>query len=459
VVRSFVMRSFVFVGVLLPSSLACGGNSAADGSAGGSGSATDDASGPSGGGTMASDTEVADGTAGSASDGTADDTGPGECAGEGPWPATTIPWPASRTPDGSPLTHGASPSLSGDGRLVVYSSNLDPATGTGTDFLLHVYLYDAACDTTTRIPFVPEDPVTEEIEPVISADGSTVVFSTRGQPIVDNLLTVDVFAYDVATAEIEPVSVRPDGELARAQSLQPSVSADGRFVAFLSSEPLGAGAETDGVFLRDRELGTTEWVGSGERPAVSADGNVVAFGFGDVYAWDRTTGTTETISLTMEGMPSNVSNQPSISADGRLVAFASLSSGIVAGDTNGVQDVYLRDRQTGTTERISLDGDGNELTDEAYSPRLSGDGRWVLMSIGAISTGTGNSAQVWVRDRSAGTLVRVSESPTGEAADRQAWIASISADGAFVAFETQAKNLVDPPERFDNYDAYVVARP
>lgn len=454
-VRSVVMRILALAGALSISTLACGGGGSSDGSADGS-SATGDASGASD-----DQTESVDGTAGSASGsgGTDDTAGPGDCVGDGPWPATTTPWPASRTPDGAPLTHGASPSLSGDGRLVAYASNLDPATGTGTDFLLHVYLFDAACDTTTRVPFVPENPQTEEVEPVVSVDGSTVVFWSRGQPIVDNLFTADVFAYDVASGEIEPISVRPDGELARAQSLQPVVSADGRFVAFVSSEPLGAGPEEGGVFLRDRQRGTTVWVGSGERPSISADGSVVAFGFGDVFAWDRTTGQTETISLTMDGMPSNVSNQPSVSADGRLVAFASLSAGIVAGDTNGVQDVYVRDRQTGTTERASLDDAGNELTEEAYAPRLSGDGRWVLMSIGAISTGTGNAAQVWVRDRSAGTLVRVSENAAGEVADRQAWVASISADGAWVAFETQATNLLDPPERFGNYDAYVIARP
>jgi Tol biopolymer transport system component len=460
-ISSFTMRWLEFGGVLLLSSFACGGGGSSDGSSGGTGTATEGSSGPSGGGTMASDTTVADGTAGSASDpdATADDTGPGECAGAGPWPATTTPWPASRTPDGAPLHSGASPSLSGDGRLVAYLANLDPATGTGTDFLLHVYLYDAACDTTTRIPFVPENEATEEVEPAVSADGSTVVFSTRGQPIVENMFTTDVFAYDVEAGTIEPISVRPAGELARAQSLQPSVSADGRFVAFWSSEPLGDGVEEGGVFLRDRERGTTEWVGSGERPAISGDGNVVAFAFGDVFAWDRTTGTTETVSLTMEGMPSNVSNQPAISADGRFVAFASLSSGIVAGDTNAEQDVFVHDRETGTTERVSLDGDGNELLEEAYAPKLSGDGRWVLMSIGSISVGTGSSAQVWIRDRETGSLTRVSQNSAGEVADRQAWVSALSSDGAFVAFETQASNLAEPPERFFDYDAYVVARP
>src|SRR5439155_26161919 len=134
-------------------------------------------------------------------------------------------------------------------------------------------------------------------------------------------------------------------------------SADGRVVAFASSAMnLGPGpVYGNGIYVRDRSTGTTELLGSGTRSighsSISADGSVVAWEIHtSVYVRDRGTGTSETLS----------GCRPVISADGRLVAFASRVTTFVPGDTNGRWDVFVRDRQTGTTELASVDSAGTQ---------------------------------------------------------------------------------------------------
>src|SRR5918996_825126 len=113
--------------------------------------------------------------------------------------------------------------------------------------------------------------------------------------------------------------------------------------------------------------------------AISADGRYVAFVSGlDVFVRDRLTGTTEPVSVDRAGHPGNgVSSTPSISADGRYVAFVSAASNLVAGDTNLTEDVFVHDRATGATERVSVDSAGHQGNDFSGGPAVSADGRYV----------------------------------------------------------------------------------
>ena len=212
----------------------------------------------------------------------------------------------------------------------------------------------------------------------------------------------------------ERISVGLEGEDANGYSSTSALSAEGRFVAFTSrASNLVAGDDNGAadIFVYDRQTGTTERVSVGLEeenandrsytPALSADGRYVAFwSFAsnlvpedtneepDVFVYDRQTGTTERVSIGLEGEEANGdSGGPSLSADGRHVAFWSEASNLVPGDTNGYRDIFIYDRQTGTTERVSVGLEGAEANRLSTLPALSADGGSVAFQSTSVELG------------------------------------------------------------------------
>src|SRR3954451_15076300 len=152
-------------------------------------------------------------------------------------------------------------------------------------------------------------------------------------------------------------------------------------------------------------------------------------------------------------LPNNISEEPSLSADGRFVAFSSLATNLVAGDTNGKRDVFVRDRMTQTTTRVSLGscqyrGGCAQSNDDSNHPRISADGRFVAFESYAGNLVAGNGGinikrrNVFIRDRLTGTTKQVSVGSSGVQGNNDSWWPSLSADGRFVAFTSKASNLV-----------------
>src|SRR4051794_30658905 len=228
------------------------------------------------------------------------------------------------------------------------------------------------------------------------------------------------------SARTERVSVSPSGEPGDRNSAYAAVSADGRYVAFWSDATNLVPGDTNrraDVFVRDRILGTTE------KASVSSTGrqtNADSFG------------------------------RPAISADGRYVAFASAASNLVPGDTNGDPDVFVRDRKLGTTERVSISATGREGDDDSWEPAISADGRYVAFTSKASNLDSRGTYfhDVFVRDRKLDTTKRVSVSSTGRRGRRPSYAPSISASGRYVAFGSQATNLV-PRDTNDEPDVFV----
>jgi Tol biopolymer transport system component len=288
----------------------------------------------------------------------------------------------------------------------------------------------------------------------------------------DGRFIPNIFLRDRQTGLTERVSVDGAGAEANDESWTPAISADGRHVAFQSFAPNLVPNDTNGafdIFLRDRQTGTTERVNldsaGGEAngwsfaPALSADGRYVAFqswasnlvpndvnGWTDIFLRDRRTGVTERVSLDNAGGEANeMSEMPALSADGRHVAFVSWASNLVPNDTNGWTDIFLRDRQTGTTERLSLDSAGGEANAESWTPAISADGRYVAFVSRAsnlVPNDTNGMPDIFLRDRQTGTTERVSVDSAGGEANGWSSDPAISADGRHVAFASQASNLV-----------------
>jgi Ca2+-binding RTX toxin-like protein len=213
---------------------------------------------------------------------------------------------------------------------------------------------------------------------------------------------------DTLTNTTTRVSVDSAGNQGNNGSFQSSISADGRFVAFTTNAfnlvPGDSDRSTD-IFVRDTLTNTTsravdiasdQAFGSSffNPPSISADGRFVAFDSNasnlvpedtnntyDVFVRDTLTNTTTLVSVDSAGNPGNRDSvSPSISADGRFVAFVSSSSNLVPGDTNNTRDIFVRDTLTNTTTRVSVDSAGNQGNTSSDSPSISADGRFVAFS-------------------------------------------------------------------------------
>src|SRR5215510_11605429 len=288
-----------------------------------------------------------------------------------------------------------------------------------------------------------------------------------------------------ATATTSRESVNSNGGQADSFSEMPSISADGRYVTFVSDSSNLVAGDTNGrtdVFVRDRQAGTTSRVSvssngnqanrGSDMPSISADGRFVVFvsvatnlvpgdtnGMGDVFVRDRQAGTTSRVNVDSNGDQADGEGfNPTISADGRFVAYSSGASNLVDGDTNDTYAVFVRDRQTGTTSRVSVRSNGDQANNVSYTPSISADGgsvAFVSLASNLVSGDTNGQADVFVRDRQAGTTTRVNVSSDGhQAAKRRSEKPSISADGRFVAFNSLAANLV-PGDMYGKADVFV----
>lgn len=304
------------------------------------------------------------------------------------------------------------PSISSNGRYVAFLSSADDLVDGDTNGFVDVFVRDRQEGVTERVS-VSSAEVEGNFDcvwkPSISADGTLVAFTSGADNLVagDENYTSDVFVRDRTAGETERVSVSSDEVEGNNRSLSPAISADGRYVAFVSL----AGNLVDGdtnyvydIFVRDRQLEETERVSldsdevegnsESDRPSISADGRYVAFdswstnlvpgvtsGLLQIFLRDRQTGETEWLSMNSVGIEGNGGSlRASVSADGHYVAFDSSAADLVAGDENGTPDVFVRNRLTGMTERVSMNSAGFEGNFDSLSPSLSADGRLVAFT-------------------------------------------------------------------------------
>lgn len=311
--------------------------------------------------------------------------------------------------------------------------------------------------------------------PVLSRDGRYVVFQSDASNLVpgDVNSNMDLFVHDRRTGVTRQVSVDSLGNGGNGPSREPAISADGRFVAFTSDASNlvpGDTNQTWDVFVRDLVLGTTERVsvdsfgqqvnGISGLPTLSADGRYVAYsstasslvagdtnGFRDVFVRDLWNGITERVSVASGGAQAagGISDTPSISGDGRFIAFTSSATNLVVGDTNNVGDVFVHDRSTGTTLRASVSTAGVQSTAASFAPAIALDGSAVAFqsnSSSLVPGDTNNTTDVFLRDLGANATERISRAWNAGQPNGPSSRPSISGDGSKVLFQSSANNLV-----------------
>ncbi len=389
-------------------------------------------------------------------------------------PTTTRVSVASDGTQGNLLSDEAA--ISTDGRFVAFRSAADNLVAGDTNDVRDIFVHDRQSGQTERVSVASDGTQGNGVshEPAISANGRFVAFWSRADNLVagDTNDAWDVFVHDRQTGQTEVVSVASDGTPGNGASDSPTISADGRFVAFESGADNLIPEDTNGredIFVHDRQSGQIERIsvasdgtqasGYSYNPAISADGRFVAFesvagnlvagdtnGRADVFVHDRQTGQTTRVSVASDGTQgNNVSYQPAISGDGRFVAFQSVAGNLVAGDTNGEIDVFVHDRQSGQTERVSVASDGTQANHSAEEPVISADGRYVAFHSSADSLVAGitnGRRDVFVHDRQSDQTSQVSIASDGTKGNWGSLRATISGDGRYVAFDSNADILV-----------------
>ncbi|BAY42929.1 FG-GAP repeat-containing protein [Scytonema sp. HK-05] len=311
--------------------------------------------------------------------------------------------------------------------------------------------------------------------PAISASGRYVAFQSNASNLVaaDTNNFSDIFVYDTQTRTTNRVSVGSGGiEGNNAVNGSPTISASGRYVAFESYASNLVAGDTNNfsdIFVYDTETRTTNRVsvdsqsnqanGVSLSPAISPDGRYVAFesyasnlvaedtnNTNDIFVHDTQTGTTRRVSVDSQGnQGNNASFFPAISASGRYVAFDSFASNLVPGDTNFNRDVFVYDTETGTTSRVSVDSQGNQGNSVSFSPAISASGRYVAFESNAsnlVAGDTNDTADIFVYDTETGTTSRVSVDSQGNQGNNESLSSVISDSGRYVAFDSSASNLV-----------------
>jgi uncharacterized repeat protein (TIGR01451 family) len=368
------------------------------------------------------------------------------------------------------------PSISADGRYVAFQSDSTNLVGWDTNGFEDVFVHDKITGQTRRVSVDSNGAQGngQSNNSFISADGRYVAFRSNASNLVsgDTNGTWDVFIHDNITGQTTLVSVDNNGAQGNEWSDWPSISADGRYVAFTSGASNLVGGDTNGhwdIFVHDNTTGQTTRVsvdsngaqGNGQSygPFISADGRYVAFssvasnlvggdtnGKYDVFVHDRTTGQTRRVSVDSNGAQANGdSGVRSFSADGRYVAFESIASNLAGGDTNGYWDVFVHDNTTGQTRRVSIASNGTQGNGQSFDPSISTDGRYVAFFSDASNLVGGDTNGIWdvfVHDNTTGQTRRVSIASNGTQGNNGSQSPSISADGRYVAFASTASNLV-----------------
>ncbi len=376
------------------------------------------------------------------------------------------------------------PSVSGNSRYIAFASeasNLGPRVGTQRTS--NVYVYDSAAGSVSLISATASGTGANgaSSEPGISASGHVVTFVSSATDLVTGTRgRLGRIYVRSGAGPVRLVSVAFGGQ-PDANCSQPVISADGRYIAFASAADnfvAGDDNAASDIFLADLSLGTIRRVsvssqgaqanGASVNPSISADGRYVSFTstagnlvrgdhnrVADVFVHDNLTGQTRLVSTSARGRQQNASvaapftQVSSLSADGHYIVFDSDATNLIRGDHNGHTDVFRHSLISGSTALVSKSSLGSQGNNDSFSPAISADGRvTVFESLSDnLASPWAPSENIFAQDLATATTVTADVTPQGAARgpelDAQLLQRpAVSADGQLVAFTSGANNLV-----------------
>ncbi len=372
--------------------------------------------------------------------------------------------------------HSYNGTISPTGRFVVFQSTCgnfdaaDPIAGS-----TNIYLRDVKKDTTRLASLSSGGLLSDGYDafPTVSRNGRFVVWESNASNLVegDTNAKFDIFVRDMKLGITTRVSVATDGTQGDADSLNPSVSDNGRWIAFDSAATNLVAGDTNArqdCFLHDRKTGVTtrtsldengnqvsrnsvspEISGNGRFMVIPSEAGLVGGDLGvafDIYVRDLKSGALSWVSPNTDGAEgSGGCGSASISSSGRWVAFESSADDLVEGDTNGSSDIFVRDRKAATTTRVSLGPAGAEADGNSIFPHISGNGKAVVFESFATTLVAGDANGKWdafVADLKLGTTALASVSTGGAQADADCSKTSITKNARRVSFFSTSATLV-----------------
>jgi Tol biopolymer transport system component len=427
-------------------------------------------------------------------------------------------WLVSTTADGQAGNNVSNyPSISDDGRYIAFESAASNLVAGDTNGVTDIFVHDRQSNTITRVSLGVggAEANAASSSAKISGDGRHVVYLSTATNLAAGITNgrQHVFVYDRVMGTTACVSVSSSGTPASDNSFSPAISSNGRYVVFESYATNLAGTDADAVadvFLRDRgadyndtagvttlisaNTSGTQPTGESRFPAISRNGLFVSFAATgmtlvnggassarDIYLWDLNRNTLERISVASSALANGDSSYSSISDDGNTVAFASLATNLVSGDTNAKQDVFVRNRQTGITTRVSLSDSEAQSGYDSSFPVISANGRYVGFvsessalyqrasktvsgDFDAISAATGGGgggggttipSVIYRRDTTQNVTVRVSSNNSGTASSATSNSLAMNADGTLIAFGSTGSNLACSGDGNDVSDVFL----
>ena len=381
--------------------------------------------------------------------------------------------------------------VSADGQFVAFTSLASDLVADDTNGRSDVFVRDIGSDTTERVSITTIGGQADEFskEPAISGNGRYITFISKAQLApADSNSRIDVYVHDRQTHETVLVSANRDGEAGDGSSDGiPDISADGRYVAFTSSSSdlTDQRNRHHAVFVRDLQTETTELISVNRggnaanrrsyAPSISAGGRFVTFFskatnlagasrddiYLDVFIRDRTADSTRLVSVGRPGtVPDGDSMFASISNDGRVVSFSSAASNLVKADSDHNFDVFVRNLDTRTTRLISVRPDGSQARRPSTRPTISPDGGFVGFTSEAtlVPGETNDSPDAYLWDRAARQMELISEVPLEFHSGDACYADDVARRGRTVSFQSSGAVFAPIDTNYPHSDIYLHTR-
>lgn len=366
-------------------------------------------------------------------------------------------------------------SISANSRYITYTSRADNLVPGDNNHSPDVFLYDRLTDNTTLVSVNSDGKQgnSGSTSSYVSRDGRYVNYYSGATNLVpgDTNGQKDVFLYDTLNKKTTRVNLSNNGEQANGLSNYTTISANGRYVTYVSEATNLVPGDSNGqkdIFLYDTLTKKTSRInvsdsgeqanGKSSEPTISRDGRYIAYysfasnlvsgdtnNTADIFLYDNSTKKTIRVNVNDNGQQANkYGDSPSISGDGRYIAFESDATNLVPGDTNGKRDIIVRDTLAKKTFRASISSDGAQGNGASYTVCVSDNGRYISFESAATNLVDGDSNGVWdvfVYDNLTQKTSRVSLTNSGKQANGLSYSSSISSDGSYIAYNSEATNL------------------